>query len=196
MRIFILRSIFKIIVSVLQKRVIVILVREKRFLNWPADPNIRIIPDNPPVVFGRILSGAFINDVGDITCSEEAVSEPRGDVEHAVIFFRQFGTDPALECRRFPPDINSNIKYLSFDTLNQFTLCMRGPLVMKPSQDASHGTGIIILYKVLRDSIPGKLGVLIGFHKKTSFVLKSAGFDEDNLRDVKALKDKWHELLL
>jgi hypothetical protein len=175
--------------------VIVILVREKRFLNRPTDPDVRIIPDNPPVVLGRILSGTFIDDVSCITHHEEAVSEPRGNVEHAVIFFRQFGTDPALECRRSPPDINSNIEYLPFDTLNQFALCMRGPLVMKPPQDASHGTGIIILYKVFRDSVPGKLGVLIGFYEKTSFVLKSAGFDEDNLRDLKAFKDKWHELL-
>jgi hypothetical protein len=179
MRIFILRSIFKIIVSVPQKRVIFVLIGEKRLLNGPVDPNIRIIPDNPPVVLGRILSGAFINDVSGITYDEEAVSKTRWNVKHAVIFFRQFGTDPALECGRPFPDINGNIEDLSFDTLNQLALCVRSPLVMKPPQYTSHGTGIIILHKVFGDSIQGKLRVLIGFHKKTSFVLKSARFDED-----------------
>jgi hypothetical protein len=48
---------------------------------------------------------------------------------------------------------------------------------------------------MLMDPVPEKIRVLVRFHEKTPPVLKSAGFDEDNFRDIKAMEHKWHRLL-
>ncbi len=59
---------------------------------------------------------------------------------------------------------------------------------MQSPQDALVRTAVIILDKVVWDARGGKTIGMEGFHKKTSIVPKNFRFDQDDIRNLSALK--------
>ncbi len=95
----------------------------------------------------------------------------------SLIFSRQVHTNPLTKCRGLTTNIDSNIKYFANDTTYQFTLSIRGKLIVQSTKYALAGPRMIVLNKfnAVTNSL-FKFLLIKAFKKEPTFITKYLGF--------------------
>jgi hypothetical protein len=164
-----------------QVGVVGVLLGQQRVTGRPVDSEIRIRPQDAPLVSGGIKVAALIDAESRFAQNPKPVCESLGDKELSFVFSGEEYACPSAEIRRSPADIHRHIIEFSLDDLDEFSLGM-GVLIMQPPECGPGGAGEIILHKGRMDTQTSIPFLMKRLHKEAAFVREDARFQNQNAR--------------
>src|SRR5262249_10519001 len=157
-----------------------VLRREKRLLHGQGNGEVRVVPGDAALGFGRVVLGALVEEVRRLAEHAEAVSEAGRDPELERARVRQLEGDPLPEAGRATPDVHRDVVHGAAENLDQLPLST-GLLEVQPAQDAAGGTREVVLEEGPRDAglrVPPCLEALV---EESPAVTVQIGLDQQHL---------------
>ena len=101
-----------------------ILARQPRrpTLQRPFDTQGRVVPADAALVFGAVVVGGFVEEVGLFAKRQKAVRKTRRYPQQALVVFAEFDAHPLAVGGRLGPNVHRHVEYCSAHHAHQLTL--------------------------------------------------------------------------
>src|SRR6266540_5551792 len=115
-------------------------------LDGPGDGEIRIVPHDSALCFGRVELGRLVREESRLAGDAEPVCEAGRNVELAFVVAGKHDADPPPEARRSHADIERDVVDRTIEHGDQFALPLR-MLKMQTSEHAARRPRQVILHE-------------------------------------------------
>ena len=134
-----------------------------------------------PSASGLVVVGALVGEQGRLARHDEAVREPRRDVELALVLARERHADPAAEGRRADADVDGDVEDLALEDRDELALGVR-VLVVQPAEHAPARAREVVLDERGGQPGLGVAGAVPGLQEVAAGVAEDEGLDDQDAR--------------
>ena len=128
-------------------------------------------------MLGRIIIGAFVEELGAVLEAEEAMGEAGRDPEQLPDLGGQLETEPLAEMGRGAPNVDDDVEGTTGDNADELTLGLL-ELVMEAAQHAAGRTAVIVLDEDGVNAGGGIVASAPGFEEEAAIVAEDLRFDQ------------------
>src|ERR1035437_3380399 len=156
---------------------------KQRFLQWPFDADVRVVPADGQLVLRRVKLGAFVLEERGLAEHGKPVRKSGRDIELPLVLPREHEAVPFPESGRATPNVHRHVEHLALQHLEQFALRCR-ILKMEPPQNAAARERNVVLHEVLGDAGLAVAAQVPRLEEEAARIAKHLGLKDEQAGDI------------